>query len=48
MAATVVGAIGLHMINFRASDEDDDDLEDIFAISGAGIMYVRLISILLY
>lgn len=44
MAATVVGAIGLHMINdFRASDEDDDDLEDIFAISGAGIMYVRLI-----
>lgn len=36
IVAAVVAAIGLHMKNeFLASDKDDDDLGDIFAISGA-------------
>lgn len=39
MAAIVVGAIGLHIINdVLESDEEDDDLEDIFAISGASLI----------
>nr|XP_011453793.2 putative nuclease HARBI1 isoform X1 [Crassostrea gigas] len=39
MAAIVVGAIGLHIINDALeSDEEDDDLEDIFAISGASLI----------
>lgn len=43
MAAIVVGAIGLHIINdVLESDEEDDNLEDIFAISGASLMYARL------
>lgn len=39
MAAIVVGAIGLHIIDdVLESDEEDDDLEDIFAISGASLI----------
>lgn len=44
--AAIIGSVAA-MNDFLASDEEDDDLDDIFAISGACVMYVRSANVLI-